>query len=272
MSAHPKFPGNYEGVLAETLKPIVGGGLLGPSYDEIERDLERQRRAKIPALFEHFGIAPDAEVDDLAKDFEAAMQLVLALATKHVAGFKEPPHWSEPLGTPIEYDYWAGLARWNAAEFAALSLDFNPNDAGPNFKNTSRFLSQGYRDRSRQIGRAIDAGELDDSFTPKQAEAWADLNGINIPAPLRDAIARYGERQANPDDIACAFLRAQLNDGKFAPGSKKGNLKDLYQSTVPTPNLRAFERAWSKMAPEEARKPGAKRKRPKPEQPDSPRP
>lgn len=82
MVVNPYLLGLYTGVLAEPIAPLQTGatsmGLLGPRSDPA--DAEQQRREKLPALFDHFGIDPTGP--------DAWQSLTMALAEVHVPGFR----------------------------------------------------------------------------------------------------------------------------------------------------------------------------------------
>jgi hypothetical protein len=165
MTEHFKFPGDYEGVLKEPLKPIVMS-LLGCGTGENPLDYETQRLAKIPALFEHFGISDG----DLTK-------LVLALATKYVPGFRFP--WPEKK--PIDYKHYAKAQHLRIAEAAALTCDYDPEDGYGH-------LTDVVTKRRDLMQRSFDAGKLPEKPTPRDVLNWCLQNDETFPPPLDAAI------------------------------------------------------------------------------------
>jgi hypothetical protein len=165
MSEHFKFPGDYEGVLKEPLKPIVMS-LLGCGTGENPPDYETQRLAKIPALFEHFRISDG----DLTK-------LVLALATKYVPGFRFP--WPEKK--PIDYKHYAKAEHWRVAEAAALTCDYDPEDGYGH-------LTDVVTKRRDLMQRSFDAGKLPEKPTPRAFLNWCRFYREQFPPALEAAV------------------------------------------------------------------------------------
>lgn len=134
----------YSGELAEPI-PRPMGGLLGPGPAECERLDEAARRQKMPALFAHFGIDPNAA--------DAWQRLATALAAVHVPGFQV----QAPLFDP-------GAPLWNPLGFG-IGLPSIPMKRGRGRprklpKYTGRgllgLLSEAHEGERRRPGRPLE--------------------------------------------------------------------------------------------------------------------
>ncbi len=178
MTTFPKPLGAYDGVLVEPLRPHIGGGLLGLALDGAPT-LDEQMHAKLPALFAHFGI-PRADDLEPENDAPALYRLVLAMAQRHVDGFKLPKSpW--PPKKPIDYAYYAKAEYWRVAEAAALTCDFDPTDTGGILDGT-------VTKRRDLMQRSVEAGKLPEKPTPRDFLNWCLARGESFPDQLKAAI------------------------------------------------------------------------------------
>jgi hypothetical protein len=110
---------------------------------------------------------------------------------------------TEKHPTP-DWNYWARMPGWRYAEGAALLIQLDPLNqeqlkADPEYQRLEHLLK-----------RAWNMEELESPMRPHNFIEWAISNGISIPEPLRDAVAK-GEPLQNWKKRALKYKRQLKN-------------------------------------------------------------
>jgi hypothetical protein len=211
----------------------------GDHNEARSQELERYHRSLLELSDEEVQRLADQERHAEAGEWHARAERMMFAEDRHVEGYE------------ADYRHWGQLPLWSTEEAVSLCFGVEPGAAdfaagmpGLEYTDLGLQFADNHRKLRDLVGRAVQAGLIDDPVNPGEFLAWANRHHVAIPNRLAEIVdgqgmviadcqGRYEKLLAEYADLArqheealehhhelegqCRTLRARIDDLEAVP-------------------------------------------------------